>query len=100
MHFALTADVEHRHDVRMLEKRRRLGLVLEALELAGVQRRRQWQDLEGQAPAGRWSLGLVDDAHAAAANLAHQAIVAETSRPAPRGWPATSRCPTGARPGG
>src|SRR5207248_6225045 len=55
----------------------RLRLVLEALELLRVQRRRERQHFEGDAPAERQLLGLVNDAHAAAADLAADAEVAE-----------------------
>ena len=60
--------------------RRRLGLVLEALQLARVQRRRERQHLQRHPPAQRDLLGLVDDAHAAAAHLAEDPEVAQRSQ--------------------
>ena len=77
---ALAADGVDRHDVRVVQLRRRLGLVLEALQLPGVQRRRERQHLEGDAPAQRQLHRLVDDAHAAAADLADDAEIAERLR--------------------
>jgi hypothetical protein len=44
----------------------RLGLVLEALQLPGVEGGGERQDLEGHPPAQGDLFGLVDDAHAAA----------------------------------
>ena len=74
---ALAADGEDRHDVGVVQLRRRLGLVLETLQLAGVQCRRERQHLEGDATAQRQLHRLVDDAHAAAADLADDVKIAE-----------------------
>jgi hypothetical protein len=57
-----------------------LGLVLEALQLPGVERRGERQHLQGDAAAQRQLLRLVDDAHAAPAHLADQAEVAQRRR--------------------
>jgi hypothetical protein len=43
---ALAADRVDRHDVGVVQARRRAGLVVEALQLARVHRRRQGQDLQ------------------------------------------------------
>jgi len=43
----LFADTEDRHDVRVVQPRRRPGLALEALPLRRVQQRMAGQDLEG-----------------------------------------------------
>ena len=77
MNAALAADVVDRHDVRMLQVSGRLRLVLETLQLLGVQRRGERQDLQGHAPPQGVLLGLVDDAHAAAADFAEDAEVAQ-----------------------
>jgi hypothetical protein len=74
---ALRADAVDRDDVRVVEQRRRLRLVPEALELAVVEDRGERQDLQRHAPAERDLLRLVDDPHAAAADLAEQPEVAE-----------------------
>ena len=50
-----------------------LGLELEPLQLLGVQRRGEGQDLQRHPAAERDLLGLVDDAHAAPADLAEDA---------------------------
>src|SRR5947207_1039401 len=71
-----------------------LGLGLEPLQLPRVQRGGERQHLERDAAVQRDLLGLVDDAHAAAAELAEDAEVAEPamiSLPSPqrgegRGW--------------
>ena len=94
---ALAADGEDRDDVRVVQLRRGLGLVLEPLQLARVERGREGQHLQGHAAAQRDLLGLVDDAHAAAADLADGC----GSRP---GFPGRDRrsardCP-GSRPPG
>src|SRR5262245_49198262 len=46
VHAALAADAEDRHDVGMVEVGRRLGFVLETLQMLGIQRRRKRQHLE------------------------------------------------------
>jgi hypothetical protein len=56
---------------------RGFGLTLEAADALGVEGRLGRQDLEGDVPAERFVDGLVDDAHAAAADLAEQAVLAE-----------------------
>ena len=48
---ALLADRVHRHDVLVPQVRRREGLVLEALQLAGVEGRRERQHLQRHAPS-------------------------------------------------
>ena len=73
----VAADAEDRHDVRMVQLGGGLGLDLEPLALLGVDRRGEGQDLERDAPAQRDLLGLVDDAHAAAADLAEDPVFAE-----------------------
>jgi hypothetical protein len=72
----LAADRVHRHDVRVVELRGGLGLDAEPSDLAGVDRGGQRQDLQGDAAAQRALDGLVHDPHAAAADLADDAEVA------------------------
>jgi hypothetical protein len=71
------ADAEDRHDVRVVQPRRRLGLAAEAPQALLVQQGGAGQDLEGHVPAEGRLLRLVDDAHAAAAHLAQDAVVAQ-----------------------
>ena len=75
--FVLLADAEDRHDVGMVQLGGGPGLALEPPPLLDVSERLRGQDLEGDVPAERDLLGLVDDPHAAAADLAEDAIVAE-----------------------
>ena len=77
---ALAADGEDRHDVGVVQARRRPRLVLEALQVARVHRRRERQHLQRHPPIQRDLLRLVDDAHAAPADLADDAEVAEDAR--------------------
>ncbi len=55
--------------MRMLQASRRPGLVLEALELRGVQGGHERQYLESDLALEGNLLGLEDDAHAAPAGL-------------------------------
>ena len=77
----VTADAEDRDDVGVVQPRRGAGLSLKTQDLIGVGQRRVRQDLEGNPPAQRLLLGLVDDAHAAAADFAEDAVVAQTLQP-------------------
>jgi hypothetical protein len=70
MHAALTADEMDGHNVLVLEVGGRLRLVLEALESPGVHRCGERQHLQGHPPAQGELLGLIDDPHAAPADLA------------------------------
>ena len=72
VHAALAADGVDRHDVGVVQAGRGLGLELEPLQLPGVQRRGERQHLQRHPAAERDLLGLVDDAHAAAADLAER----------------------------
>ena len=74
---ALAADRVHRDDVRVVELRGGLGLDAEPGDLAGVDGGGERQDLQRHAAAQRALDGLVDDAHAAAAQLADDAEVAD-----------------------
>ena len=74
----LLADAEDRHDVGVVQVGRGAGLAVEAADLLGVEQGRRAQDLQRHATAERLLLGLVDDAHAAAADLAEDAEIAQT----------------------
>ena len=67
----------HGDDVRVLKPRRGTGLALEPEALVGRPERLRREELQRHVAAERDLLGLVDDAHAAAAQLAEDAIVAE-----------------------
>jgi hypothetical protein len=77
MHAAFAADVVDRDDTGVVQAGRGLGFVLETLQLPGIHRRREGQDLQGDAAAEGALLGFVDDAHAAAADFADDAEIAE-----------------------
>ena len=74
---AFDADGVDRDDVRVVERGGGAGFVLEAGELLLVEHRGEGQHFQGDAAAERDLLGFVDDAHAAAADLAEDAEVAE-----------------------
>jgi hypothetical protein len=80
MHAVLAADGEDRHDAGVVQVRRGPRLVVEALELPRVERRRERQHLERHAPSQGHLLGLVDDPHAPLAELAHDPEVANPLR--------------------
>ena len=74
---SVATDVEDRHDVRVVQLRRGLGLDLEPLALLGVDGRGEWEHLQGNAAAQRDLLGLVNDPHAPSANFAEDAVVTQ-----------------------
>jgi hypothetical protein len=87
---AFLAHGVHVHDVRVVQRGGGAGLVFEPLQVTRIEHRGERQDLEGDAAAQRELLGLVDHAHAAAADLADQAEVAEfaeTEGVGPLGFP-------------
>src|SRR5262245_5549598 len=73
----LTADAMDRHDMLVVQVASGLGLVYKALELTGVQGRRERQDLQGHTPVEGELFGFIDDTHAAPSDLAEQAEVAK-----------------------
>ena len=77
MHTPLAADGVHRDDVGVVQLRRRLRLGLEPLQLPRVQGRGERQHLQRDAAVEGHLLRLVHDAHAAAAQLADDAEVAQ-----------------------
>ncbi len=77
----VSADAENRHDVGVVQPRRGTRLALESLHLLRGGESRIGQDLQGYPPAQRLLLGLVDHAHAAAADLAEDAVIAQPFQP-------------------
>ena len=86
----LLAHPVHRDDVRVVEPSGRVRLAPEALDRLRVERHRRVEDLQRDAAPHRRLLGLVDDAHAAAADFASEHEVAEATPV--RGTRARSRC--------
>ena len=74
---AIGTDGVDRHDVGVVQLAGRAGFVAEACQAALIEHRREGQHLQGHAAAERDLLGFVDDAHAAAADLADDAEVAQ-----------------------
>src|SRR5688572_21196021 len=68
-------DVVNRADVRMVERRRRSSLALEALERHRVAGKLSREELERDAAAQAQVFGAVDHTHAAAAQLLQHFIV-------------------------
>jgi hypothetical protein len=66
--------------VRVVEVGRGLGFILEALQLARVEGGGERQNLDGNVPGQRHLFGLVNHAHAAAAHLAQDAVIAQAGR--------------------
>ena len=86
----LLAGVVDRHDVRVVELRGALGLAQEVLQRLRILLQRVGQHLERDDAVEHGVLGLVDDAHAAAAELAEDLVAARLGgargappRPAP-----------------
>ena len=77
MDAALAAGGEDAHDVRVLDLCCRVGFILEALQLLGVKRGGEGQHLQGHAAAQRDLLSLVDNAHAAPAKFAQEAVISQ-----------------------
>ena len=76
----LLAIVEHRHDVGVVQLRRRAGLGLKSPQVGPVGAEPRVHDLERHAALERLVLGFVDDAHAAAAELAEEGVVSQPPR--------------------
>ena len=73
----MLADAEDRHDVGVVQLGRRPRLALGTRSRLASSSSACRQHLQGDVPAQRVLLGLVDDAHAAAADLAEDAVVAQ-----------------------
>lgn len=77
---AFFADPEHRNDVGVVQSGGCLRLALEPLLVPDVEEELLGQHLEGHMSAKRDLFSLVDDAHAATADLAQDAVIAEPFR--------------------
>ena len=75
------ADLVDGADVGVVEDGGRLGLVDEALAGLGVVGELQGQELEGHGAAELEVVGLIDDSHAASADLAEDAVLAGDNSP-------------------
>ncbi len=69
----------------MVQPRRRPRLAAEALQAGRVAGDGQGQHLESDASSQGLLLGLVDDAHAAPADLAQDAVIPQALQRRPRG---------------
>jgi hypothetical protein len=74
---ALRPVVEHRHDVRVVQPGGGAGLVAEAEQVFGIGAIARVQDLQGHVRAEVLAHRLVDDAHAALADPAQDAVIAQ-----------------------
>ena len=95
---ALPPHLEHRDDIGVVQPCRGAGLAAESLADCPVAEHLLPQDLQRHVPAQQHLLGLVHDAHAAAADLAEDPVVADLlgllDRPPAAGTP---RSPPGPR---
>lgn len=73
-HALLLAEVQHRHDVRMVEPRDEPGLLLEAADEARIQGSGRKQDLDRDVALESQLMGLVDDGHSSLAQLGDDAV--------------------------
>jgi hypothetical protein len=92
------ADLEDRHDVRVVQQRDRLGLVLEPSQFVIAGQDVGPEHLEGDGPIEADLAGAVDDPHAAAAHLLDQLVVAEVTDE--RAGRERARVAAGPAPGG
>ena len=76
----LLPDGEDRNDVRMVQLGGRLSFVAEPGDLPLIEHRGKRKNLQRHLAIERFLVGLVDDAHAAAADLADDAVVADLPR--------------------
>ncbi len=77
MNTAVTADCVDRHYLIMVQLGSGLSLILEALELPGVQRGSERQHLEGNPPVERELVRFVDHTHAAPADFPDDLKIAQ-----------------------
>ena len=82
------ADLVDRHDARVVEVGRGLGLGVEALDVGVVGELAGQDHLQGDGAVEAHLPGLEDDAHAAAGDLADDLVVAEVADPgrSPPAW--------------
>ncbi len=76
----LTSDRVDRHNVLVLQLRRRARLVQKPLQTTCIKHTRERQHFDRHTFAERDLSSFIDDAHPAAPNLASQAIVAQRTR--------------------
>src|SRR5262249_17293587 len=74
------AHAEDRHDVGVVQPRRRPRLAVEPEQVPGIPQAVPRQDLQGHAAAQRLLFGLVHHAHAAPAHLPHDSVVPQPLR--------------------
>ena len=74
---SLTPDLEHRHDVGMVQPSRSACFTAESLEDLAIVRDVSRQHLECDPAAQGHLIGLVNDAHSAVADLPDDAVVAD-----------------------
>jgi hypothetical protein len=77
VHAAILPDGIDRYDMLMVERGRRPRFVVEALQVTRVHRGGERQHLQRHPPAQRELLSFIDNAHAAAADFAEQAEIAQ-----------------------
>ena len=77
MHAALAAYGVHGHDIGVMQLGGGLGFVVETLQLLGVEGGGEGQHLQGHAASQRQLHRFIDDAHAAATDLAQDGKIAE-----------------------
>src|SRR5947209_556834 len=80
MHSLVLADVKDRNDVSVVKPGSRPRLLAKALQSARVGPERKRQQFQGDTSSERSLLGLVDEAHAATADLAQDSIIANLRR--------------------
>ena len=73
----MLTDLVNGNDIRVIEARRRLDLVVKAVQFARRRKLAGQDHLEGDRPIQADLAGLVDDAHAAAGDFRLQLVVAE-----------------------
>ena len=78
----MAADLEDRHDVRVVEDRHGLGLDLESAAVVVGGMGAGQEHLEGDGPVQADLARLVDDANPAVGDLANQLVIAEVGDPA------------------
>ncbi len=71
------ADLVNRHDVGVVQPRRGAGLAAKPLERRPVRRHMPGQHFEGHPPAERNLLGLINDTHAAPADLSQNPVITD-----------------------
>jgi hypothetical protein len=97
MHPALAANREDWHYVVMVQLHRGLGFGLKPLQLLTIQRCGERQHFQGHSVMLRELLGLVDDSHAAPADIAENSVIGESARGGGRAGSRSTGLPPGQR---